>query len=136
MIVGIGLDIVDTQRLARTLAGAGAAAFERRVFTPGELAACAGRVDRVEALAARFAAKEACLKALGVGLFEAGLQEVEVVRGRGGVPRIRLSGEARRSAGRARVRHVHISLTHEPGFAAAVVILEGTKARVPSPQRW
>ncbi len=73
MIVGIGIDIVEPERLSRVLDS-----IPERVFTARELAACADRVDRLDALAARFAAKEACLKALGTGLFEGALREVEI----------------------------------------------------------
>jgi holo-[acyl-carrier protein] synthase len=137
MIVGIGLDVVETDRLAGALSGEGADAFQTRVFTPGELAACADRHDRVQALAARFAAKEACLKALGAGLFEAALLQVEIVPQKGGkgAPELRLTGALAERARRRRVRSVHVSLTHEPGVAAAVVILEGTRTRAPSGAR-
>src|SRR5205809_233108 len=78
------------------------------------------------ALAARFAAKEACFKALGTGWSQGvSFLQVEVQRGDGGAPRLALSGQA---AERARVRgvtHLHVSLTHSAGVAAAAVILEG-----------
>jgi len=130
VIIGIGIDIVETERLARALAAAGQ--FQDRVFTAGELAACADRGDRIQALAARFAAKEACLKALGAGILEGGLQQVEVVSAARGAPHLRLTGAL---AERARRRHAHVSLTHEPGFAAAVVLLEGTRTRAARPAR-
>jgi len=133
MVVGIGLDIVDTGRLGRALDGPGG--FAERVFTAAELAACASRADRVQALAARFAAKEACLKALGAGILEGGLRQVEIVSDARGAPRLRLTGTLAERAGRCGVRHAHVSLTHEPSFAAAVVILEGTKTRAARPAR-
>jgi len=96
------------------------------VFTPAERQDCAGRADKAEALAARFAAKEACFKALGTGWSQGvSFLQVEVQRADGGAPRLALSGQA---AERARVRgvtHVHVSLTHSAGVAAAAVILEG-----------
>src|SRR5260370_23334403 len=104
MILGVGLDVVEADRVARALATNGHR-FEERVYTPTELADCAQRADRVQALAARFAAKEAFLKALGTG-FATGLslREVEVLRGEGGLPTIRLSGSAATPAQRQRVR--------------------------------
>lgn len=125
MILGIGLDVVETAELGRTLAKQGEQ-FERRVFTAAERAACAGRVDREQALAARFAAKEACLKALGTGVSEGlSLQQVEVTAADNGSPAITLSGAAAERARQRGVRTVHVSLSHQPGLAAAVVVLEG-----------
>ncbi len=124
MIVGIGLDVVEVGKVRELLATQ--QAFEERVFTPAERRDCAGRADKAEALAARFAAKEACFKALGTGWSQGvSFLQVEVQRGDGGVPRLGLSGQA---AERARVRgvqHLHVSLTHSAGVAAAAVILEG-----------
>ncbi len=133
MVIGIGIDIVETERLARALAAPGR--FQDRVFTAGELAACADRGDRTQALAARFAAKEACLKALGAGILEGGLRQVEIVSDARGAPQLRLAGTLAERARRCGVRHAHVSLTHEPGFAAAVVILEGTRTRAARPAR-
>src|SRR3989442_11046059 len=82
MILGVGLDVVETQRIARALALHGGR-FEERVYTAAELAACADRADRAQALAGRFAAKEALLKALGTGSARGiSFQQVEVVRDR------------------------------------------------------
>ncbi|PYP09335.1 MAG: holo-[acyl-carrier-protein] synthase, partial [Gemmatimonadetes bacterium] len=64
MIVGMGLDVVEVVKVRELLAQQ---TFEERVFTPAERHDCAGRADKAEALAARFAAKEACFKALGTG---------------------------------------------------------------------
>ena len=130
MVVGIGLDIVDTDRLSRALDGPGG--FAERVFTAAELASCASRADRVQALAARFAAKEACLKALGVGILEAALRQVEIVSGAAGAPQLRLTGTLGARAEIRGVRNAHVSLTHEPGLAAEVVILEGIRVHAPS----
>jgi len=131
MILGIGLDIVSTERLARALSAPGD--FQERIFTSGELAACVDRSDRVQALAARFAAKEACLKALGVGVLEAALRQVEIASDSTGAPQLRLAGALGACARNRGVRNAHVSLTHEPGLAAAVVILEGIKMPVASP---
>ena len=130
MIVGIGVDIVETERFARALGSA--EGFAERVFTAREVAACASRADRIQALAARFAAKEACLKALGAGILESALHEVEISSTQSGAPQLRLAGAlAERARGRG-VRSAHVSLTHQPGLAAAVVILEGTRRRAAS----
>lgn len=125
MIVGIGLDLVETERVAKAL-GAHGERFEDRVFTATEKANCRGRADRIQALAARFAAKEACLKALGTGWSEGlSFRQVEVVPTEGGRPELRLSGAAASRAKDLGVKKVHVSLTHQPGIAGAVVVLEG-----------
>src|SRR3989441_13337620 len=84
------------------------------------------RADRAQALAGRLAAKEALLKALGTGSARGiSFQQVEVVRADGGSAAMSLTGSAAAEARRKGVRHIHLSLTHQPGLAAAVVILEG-----------
>jgi len=125
MILGVGLDVVETERVARALAAHGPR-FEERVYTAAERADCAQRADRVQALAVRFAAKEAFLKALGTGWVRGlSLRQVEVVEKEGGAPALRLVGAAAAYARRRKVRKTHVSLSHQPGLAAAVVILEG-----------
>jgi len=125
VIVGLGIDVVEVARLAEALKRQGDR-FVERVFTEGERAACESRADRVLALAARFAAKEACLKALGTGWAEGlGFRDVEVVREGNQPPRLVLHGEAMRRAEALGVVRSYVSLTHQPGLAAAVVILEG-----------
>jgi holo-[acyl-carrier protein] synthase len=125
MIVGIGLDVVETARVARALARFGPR-FAERVYTSAELAESAARADRVEALAGRFAAKEAFLKAVGTGWIRGlSLRHVEVVRADGGPPELKLARSAAERVRARGVRRVHLSLSHQPGLAAAVVILEG-----------
>jgi holo-[acyl-carrier protein] synthase len=125
MIVGIGIDLVEVERMAKALREHGER-LEERLFTDAERADCRGRADRVQALSARFAAKEACLKALGTG-WSGGLafRQVEVVRGVGGAPHLRLDGMAEARARALGVLRMHVSLTHQPGAAGAVVVLEG-----------
>jgi holo-[acyl-carrier protein] synthase len=124
MIVGVGIDLVETARLGRLLEHYGAR-IEERLYTARELAQCGHRRDRVVALAARFAAKEAFLKALGQGLWDGiGLREIEVASEPTGQPRLELSGAAAARLAAAAVTRVHLSLTHERSVAAAVVILE------------
>jgi holo-[acyl-carrier protein] synthase len=125
MILGLGTDLIEVTRIERSLREHGGR-FERRIFTADEIAACAGRADRVQALAARFAAKEACLKALGTGWAEGlAFRQVEVVRAGNGLPSIRLHDEAEARARKIGVRSIHVSLSHQPGVAGAVVLLEG-----------
>jgi holo-[acyl-carrier protein] synthase len=124
VILGLGLDLVDIARMSRILEGppARAARFVARVFTPAERAYCEARVDRASRYAARFAAKEAALKALGV---PAGLRfhELEVVRAEG-APSLVLSGAAAEAAKRLGVARLHLTITHDGGTAAAVVVAE------------
>jgi holo-[acyl-carrier protein] synthase len=125
VIVGIGLDIVDTARMARSLS-ATKQRFEELVFTAAERAECAGRADKIDALAARFAAKEACFKALGTGWSQGvSFLQVEVRKLEGGAPELELNGRTAERARERGVRRVHVSLTHSAGVAAATVILEG-----------
>jgi len=125
VIIGIGLDVVETAQIERLLGGRGPR-VEERVFTAAERDECEGRVDREQALAARFAAKEACLKALGTGLSQGiSFLHVEVVSAESGAPVLRLSGRAAERARDQGVQRVHVSLSHQPGIAAAAVILEG-----------
>lgn len=125
MVVGIGLDVVEVPRFEGVLSRHGER-FERRVFAPGEIAACARRADRPRALAARFAAKEACLKALGTGWAEGlAFSQVEVENEPSGRPALRLHGPAAERAAALGVLRIHLSLTHDGEVAAAVVVLEG-----------
>ncbi len=123
MIRGIGMDVVEVGRIARILEASHADRFLERVFTPAERAYCQPRPDRAVHYAARFAAKEATSKALGV---PAGIafHDAEVVR-EGGAPQVLLRGVAEEAARRLGVTRVHLALTHDAGVAAAVVVLEG-----------
>ncbi len=124
MILGIGVDVVAIERIARLLSEPNGR-FEELVFTSAEVVACAGRADREHALAARLAAKEACFKALGTGWAEGvSFQQVEVASLEGGRPELRLTGRAAERARALGVQSIHVSLTHDTGVAAAVVVLE------------
>lgn len=125
MILGIGIDLVETQRVREALARHGERA-RRRLFTQRELADCDGRADPGECLAARFAAKEAALKALGTGkLPSIRWTDLEVLRAGSGRPQLELAGEAQAEAGRLGVTRVWVSMSHEAGLACAFVVLEG-----------
>jgi holo-[acyl-carrier protein] synthase len=128
VIVGIGLDVVETARIAHAL-GQHGRRFQERVFTAAELRECGERRDQAVTLASRFAAKEACLKALGTG-WTRGISflQVEVLSDDHGRPRLQLLGKAAARAADLGVRRMHVTLTHEPGIAAAVVILEGEES--------
>ncbi|MEQ8844156.1 MAG: holo-ACP synthase [Phycisphaerales bacterium] len=125
-IVGHGIDLVEVARIERLL-GEHGDRFLERVFTHGEQAYARDARRRVEHLAARFAAKEAVLKALGTG-WRHGIAwtDVEVVRDAAGQPGVALSGEALNWAEKAGVGGWRLSLSHTAGFAAASAIALGT----------
>lgn len=122
MVVGVGIDLCPVSRMARAIERHGGR-FEERVFTEEERRYCRGRGNAAEHFAARFAAKEALLKALGVppGL---SWHELEVQSAQDGAPRLVLSGEAARAAAARGVDSLHLSLTHGGDMAAAVVVAE------------
>ena len=118
-ITGIGVDLVNIPRM-REVIGRWQERFLQRVFTEAEIAYCRGRRDPVPHFAARFAAKEAGLKALGTGLrLGVSWRELEVRRERGQAPELVLSGRSKeigRSRGGSRVL---LALTHEGEYALA-----------------
>ncbi len=125
MIVGIGVDVVHIPRI-RSAIERWQERFLERVFTPDEVAYARRRRDPAEHLAARFAAKEATLKALGTGLsMGVRWREVEVRRARGEGPRIALSGRLAEIGASRGVRVFHVSLTHDGDYAMAQVLAEG-----------
>ena len=132
MIIGIGSDLCDIRRIARTLERHGDR-FTHRVFTDGERERCDRRAARAEGYARRFAAKEACAKALGTGL-SGGVfwRDMEVVNLPSGQPTLRLvGGAAERLAALMPDGHearLHVSLTDDPPMAQAFVIIEALPA--------
>lgn len=120
MIVGLGVDLVAVERIAQALARHGDR-FLSRCFAPGELS----RPHDPEHVAGLFAAKEAALKALGTGWGQGiGFRQVIVARDPSGKPGLTFLGPALARAHALGVRGVHVSLSHERLFAAAVVVLE------------
>lgn len=126
MIVGLGVDLARASRFTKLLAKEKRGVITR-VFTPGELAYALAMKNPAPHLAARFAAKEAFVKALGLGL-RSGMswQEIEVVRNALGAPSLRLSGHAAEHADKRGVTKIHLSYSHEGDYASATVILESS----------
>ena len=124
MIVGLGVDIAEVDRLEAAIGRRGEA-FLKRVYTPGEIAYCERHRARFERYAARFAAKEATMKALGTG-WGNGVRwvDLEVAREPSGKPTMRLHGRAREIADQMGVKHISLSLTHSGNTAFAQVIFE------------
>ncbi len=122
-VLGLGTDLVEIPRFRAVLDRRPRLAD--RVFDERERAALAGRRDPVPGLAARFAAKEAVMKALGVGLGAFALAEVEVSRREGGEPVVELHGRAAALAERRGVREWRLSLSHTGTTAMAVVLALG-----------
>ncbi len=125
-ILGIGMDIVETKRIAESLERFGDR-FLTRVFCDGEIAYAKSMKLPQLHLAARFAAKEAVSKAFGTGIGHTmGWRDIEIVREPSGQPRVVLHGKAESHATMLGVQTVHISLSHtaEYGAASAVVVAE------------
>ena len=124
MIVGIGTDLLDVGRMAGELAREGAG-FRDDVFTAAEIAYCEACAHPARHFAARFAAKEACWKALGVPGDGVSLRDVEVEKEAAGPPRLVLRGRARVVAETLGGKRAHVSLSHTATLAQASVVLEG-----------
>jgi holo-[acyl-carrier protein] synthase len=124
MIVGTGVDIAEVSRIHHAVERFGDR-FLRRVFTPAEVRYCVARQNASERLAARFAAKEAGMKAIGTGLRNGVTwQNFEVAREPGGRPMLRFSGRAAEIASALGCKRTHLSLSHTAEQAIAHVILE------------
>jgi phosphopantetheine--protein transferase-like protein len=119
-VLGVGIDLCEVDRMRRVLART--PGFADRVFTEDEQAYCRRRRDPVERFAARFAAKEAVLKAMGVGLGACAFREIEVVRADSGAPSLALHGAAADLAAARGIGRWHVSLTHTSTLAEALVI--------------
>jgi holo-[acyl-carrier protein] synthase len=122
-VVGVGVDVLEIDRFAEALRRRPRLA--ERCFTPAEAAYCAAKPFPPQHFAARFAAKEAVGKALGIGMTR--WREVEVVRGRG-APTIALHGTYAEHARRLGVDRVHVSLSHGRDSAMAFAIVEASGA--------
>jgi holo-[acyl-carrier protein] synthase len=132
VIIGLGSDLIDIRRIERTLLRFGDR-FIRRVFTEAERAKCDRRLKRAESYARRYAAKEACAKALGTG-FHRGVywRDIGVVNQPGGQPTLALDGGAARRLQEltpaGTTARIDVTLTDEPPLAAATVIITAVPA--------
>jgi len=123
MIIGTGIDIIEVDRIATRVGKDNG--FKELVFSKEEMNYCDGKASKFEHYAARFAAKEAFLKAVGRG-WDSGLQwnEIEVVNDETGKPGLRISGTTEQMLSSLGIRIIHISLSHLKSMATAIVILE------------
>jgi len=119
--IATGVDLVSVARVAGFVRDIGEP-FLRRTWTAAELSDCGGDAER---LAARWAAKEAVLKALGTGVSAVAMTDVEIVSEASGAPRVRLSGAAASRAAEIGLTTWSLSLSHESGLAVAVVVAVG-----------
>ena len=123
MVKGIGVDIIEVQRVKRLLEGD--RRFAERLFTAAEIAYCRGKHYSAQHYAARFTAKEAFFKALGSGWRDGmGWHEVEVVNDKLGKPSLRLRGKARERFAALKLKRLHLSISHTREHAVALVVVE------------
>lgn len=124
MIVGLGTDIAEIERIEKALARSGRA-FAERILTPQELTQFDGVKQQGRYLAKRFAAKEAASKALGTGIAHGvSFQDFAISNDDNGKPLLSLSGKAAELAQRSQVASVHLTISDERHYAVATVILE------------
>ncbi len=122
MLLGVGCDIIEIDRVKKAVQSS---AFKRRVFAEDEIAYCESRGRQAAAsFAARFAAKEAALKALGTGLRGGSLTEIAVVSDGLGRPYLRFAGYHRQLAEQLGVKHICLSMSHSREMAMAYVVME------------
>ncbi|WP_319781242.1 holo-[acyl-carrier-protein] synthase [Maridesulfovibrio sp.] len=123
MIIGLGIDITELDRIKRSLDKYGER-FAEKILTPAELELLPEK-NPVPYVAARFAAKEAAVKALGTGFAEGiTFHTIEITRMESGAPHLNFLGKARERSKLMGVAGIHISITHGRDTAAAVVVLE------------
>jgi holo-[acyl-carrier protein] synthase len=123
LIFGVGLDMIEVSRMSRTLSRT--QGLKDRLFTAAEAAYCESKYRSAEHFAARFAAKEAFLKALGTG-WRGGLRfnEIEIVNDDLGRPTVVVHGKVKEFCQANGIREMHVSLSHLRETAGAVVVLE------------
>ncbi len=123
-IAGIGLDLVEVDRVRRLLEDH-PDRFVERVFTPDEIRYCAPRINAAESYAGRSAVKETVMKVLGTGWGEGvGFRDIEAVKLPSGAVNAGLLGEAAKRARALGIARIHVSITHVHGMAAAVAVAE------------
>ena len=131
MIVGIGVDVIEVERLRQTIDRYGRS-FLRHVYSDAEEAEAPNGEAKAAYYAGRWAAKEAVAKALGTGIgVSCGWKDIDVVRGVDGKPGIRLLGAGAATAARLGAARIHISISHERGLACASAVAESLDPAAP-----
>ena len=123
MITGIGIDIIETERVAKKIAKE--KGFREFVFSELEINYCENNKNKVEHYAARFAAKEALLKAIGTGFsVNFVLKEIEIMNDKMGRPSFSFKGETKINIEAKGILHIHLSMSHQKNIACATVVIE------------
>lgn len=125
MIIGVGCDIIEIERISQAIERN---TFIKRVFAPAEITYCRSRgIQAAASFAARFAAKEALLKAFGTGLRGGRLQEIIIINDDAGKPQVELQGFFAVLAKQLGVQKINISLSHARNLAMAYIVMEDGK---------
>ncbi len=124
MISGIGIDMIEVDRIAEKIGKE--KGFRELVFSANEIIYCESKTNKYEHYAARFAAKEAFLKAMGTGWANGfAFNEIEIYHDANGKPLLQLMGSTALQEAAKNIKKIEVSLTHVKSFASAVVIIEG-----------
>jgi holo-[acyl-carrier protein] synthase len=124
MIFGTGLDIIEIDRIKKSLAKY-SPRFESKIFTVGEINYCQSQADPGKHFAARFAVKEAVSKSFGTGItHEVGFKDIEVVNQTSGKPIIKMGGRGKILFEKLNLKSIHISISHDKHYAIAHAIAE------------
>ena len=122
-MINVGIDIIEIKRI-QNVKSKYPSRFLKKIFTENEIIYCRNRSPQ---LAARFAAKEAMMKALGTGIRGVGWKDVEVIRYRGQAPQIKLSGRGKKVGERIGLKNTSLSISHSREYAVACVTIETSK---------
>ncbi len=122
MIIGTGIDIVEISRMERPTQNE---RFYTDFFSKDERELFDAQKYAAQTVAGRFAAKEAVLKALGLGLGDMPLSEISIIKLPSGQPEVKLKGAAKQKAEDLGVKRIHISISHDGGYAIAQAVAEG-----------
>ncbi len=124
MIIGIGTDMIEVKRIRDVMERD--FGFREKIFTGGEISYCDKMKNKYQYYAARYAAKEAFMKALGTGWrFGIAFSDIDIYHDELGKPFIRLSGKSQELAAKAGVSQIHVTLSHLKEIAMSTVLLEG-----------
>ena len=123
MIKGIGIDIVEIKTIEKSISRS--KRFKERIYTANEIQYCEQKPFKFQHFAARFAAKEAVMKAMGIG-WDKGIQwkQIEVLSEYNGKPIIRVSGKAKDFLGKMKLKNILLSLSHSKDYATAFVVIQ------------